>query len=364
MDKSGMHAYLHEYTDEELFYSQYNALHHDPEKLALFLSTINLNQIRKLKYVLPELKDQLNVHFANENWVWENENLDIVIHKHPRYMPDWDFVHEFYEVIFAYEGSFPLYLSEECVQMEQGHICILPPNTHHHISIQDESIAINIKIRKSTFITSFFPILSGNDTLAQFFQNTMYSVGYAEYILFRTGNDPILRDLVLQMLLESYHHQKFFAKIMNNYLSIMFLQLMRDYEHTLETSTTNPARLYKIENILTYIETNYRNVNLKMLSEKFHFSEQYISKFISENSGSTFKDIVTRIRLENASRLLKSSDLNINKIGEFVGYSSTEHFIRQFKKQFGVSPSAFRKKIENPKRKEDATSAEGPSSRN
>ena len=56
-----------------------------------------------------------------------------------------------------------------------------------------------------------------------------------------------------------------------------------------------------------------------------------------------FKDIVKRIKLEKAVQLLDTTDLNIQRISEISGYANKEHFMRQFKKEYGTSPSTYRK---------------------
>lgn len=48
-------------------------------------------------------------------------------------------------------------------------------------------------------------------------------------------------------------------------------------------------------------------------------------------------------KLNNVANLLKTTDRAVNKIGYECGFESPEHLSRTFKKQFGVSPSQYRK---------------------
>lgn len=48
-------------------------------------------------------------------------------------------------------------------------------------------------------------------------------------------------------------------------------------------------------------------------------------------------------RIEKAKNMLVFGNLKIEQIAESLGYDNTTHFIRQFKKEVGISPSAFRK---------------------
>ncbi len=98
----------------------------------------------------------------------------------------------------------------------------------------------------------------------------------------------------------------------------------------------------RMQEIQNYIQTNYRTVTLSDLSEKFYLSTPYLSKYIKEKTGMTFSDMVTELRMQHACSMLKSQGLTIEQIAEEVGYPSVEHFSRQFKKIFGITPAAYR----------------------
>lgn len=99
----------------------------------------------------------------------------------------------------------------------------------------------------------------------------------------------------------------------------------------------------RLNEIMNYIQSNYLSVTLESLSEEFHLSKQYLSKYIKEKSGNTFGDIVKLIRMKKAKALLKNESMQIEVISEKVGYLNVEHFNRQFKKQFGMTPGQYRK---------------------
>ncbi len=80
-----------------------------------------------------------------------------------------------------------------------------------------------------------------------------------------------------------------------------------------------------------------------MLSERFFLSVPYLSKYIKESTGKPFTAIVAEIRMQHARSLLKAKGASIEQIAEKSGYPSVEHFNRQFKKMFGITPAAYRK---------------------
>ncbi len=94
--------------------------------------------------------------------------------------------------------------------------------------------------------------------------------------------------------------------------------------------------------ILNYIQTNYLDVTLEDLSEKFYLSKPYLSKYIKEKSGMTFGETVKRVRMKKARALLKSTNMTVENIALSVGYQNVEHFNRLFKKAYKMTPVQYR----------------------
>lgn len=59
--------------------------------------------------------------------------------------------------------------------------------------------------------------------------------------------------------------------------------------------------------------------------------------------GQTPNEFIQTIRLKYAARLIKESDLKINEVAFKVGFSDPKYFSKIFHKQFGISPSQFKK---------------------
>lgn len=106
-----------------------------------------------------------------------------------------------------------------------------------------------------------------------------------------------------------------------------------------ESQSCKDERLLEITN---YIYTNYKDVTLDDLSEKFFLSKPYLSKYIKEKSGVTFGDILKQVRMKKARAMLKSSSATVESIAESVGYQNVEHFNRIFKKMYNITPVQYR----------------------
>ncbi len=94
--------------------------------------------------------------------------------------------------------------------------------------------------------------------------------------------------------------------------------------------------------MLNFIQAHYQTVDLDAVADQFHLSKPYISKYIKEKSGKTFGEHVTNIRMKRAKTLLKNGNMTADNIADSIGYPNVEHFIRLFKKLYGVTPMQYR----------------------
>lgn len=99
-----------------------------------------------------------------------------------------------------------------------------------------------------------------------------------------------------------------------------------------------------LEKLITYLGSHYQDTELSipMVQKETGVSESKISTLLKSEFGTTFKQYVTEIRLNEAKRLLKETDLQISEIAYAVGFGNVSHFNRVFKAEVNQSPSAFR----------------------
>lgn len=104
----------------------------------------------------------------------------------------------------------------------------------------------------------------------------------------------------------------------------------------------------KIKQAIAYIQENYdRDLNMAVVSNHISMNYSLFSYLFKEYTGSNFVNYLKSIRMEEAKRLLAETDLRIIEISAKIGYENEKHFMKTFKASCGVSPSEYRKNVQN-----------------
>ena len=81
-------------------------------------------------------------------------------------------------------------------------------------------------------------------------------------------------------------------------------------------------------------------------AEEANISENYLSRLVKQFTGRSVGAWIDIVRIQRAKRMLSSTSLSIIDIAASVGVEDQSYFSRLFKKETGITPSAFRKKMQ------------------
>lgn len=97
---------------------------------------------------------------------------------------------------------------------------------------------------------------------------------------------------------------------------------------------------------VTYIKEHLAdNLTVKDTAKALTVNANYLSSLFHKDMGMTFIDFVNKERTNQASALLRHTNLQIQQIASTVGYNNTSYFAKQFLRFQGVSPSQHRRVI-------------------
>lgn len=136
------------------------------------------------------------------------------------------------------------------------------------------------------------------------------------------------KEMQKQALLSPLECQEMFFRILS------YIQVFRPQNNSSELLGAN---------IMEYILQNYHTqIDLKSIADYFNFHPAHIIRCLKKEYGITPNKAIIQIRIDNAKKLLITSDLSINKISETVGFSSASYFNKVFRESTGITPREFR----------------------
>ena len=279
------------------------------------------------------------------NAVQKISHAQVIVH--PRYSYPVLHNHDYVEIIYIAAGSCIHFFQDSSFPMNKGDVCILAPNAFHALSCtNDESCIVNIMVNRQFFDQSFMEILRGGRVLSEFMEQILYQRSVSPYLLFHTGNDPWLLELAVHLISEakgSYYASDYSIRLLT---SEFLLHIVREYE----ALAIVPGKQKNTQNnlivaVLGFLSVNYNRTSLSETARFFGYSPSYFSRFIRENTGKTYMQLITTIQMERAVTFMKNGQTNLAEVAQAVGCFDSSHFNKKFKSVYGMSPRQYEEQL-------------------
>lgn len=169
-----------------------------------------------------------------------------------------------------------------------------------------------------------------------------------------------IASLCLKVLMESGEDVDYIYKeslrVNSDFMALTTMPHAREYvKEFIKKSVEKTGRInqHKISDIVldvkNFIDGNYSDckLSLTLVAGKLFLNPSYLSRTFKKESGESFVEYLTSVRMEKAMRLLKKNEYKAFEVAEMVGISDANYFCSCFKKYFGVSVSSFKKAEKN-----------------
>ncbi len=347
--KEQLYQQLLELSYEEKVYKTYYELRDDPPAREAYLAEV-ADYALENGLLIPELAGaQIPEVFSEETYysflpIGRGSNVNVC--RHSRYTPVFRYSTSFFEILYVLDGHIGHTLADEDFPLSKGDVSFIPPGVKRTIEVFDESVVLSIHIRHDTFADAFFSILRYDNILSDFFMSSLYSQRPARNILFPTGEDLEIRDMILEMYQEAHQGDAYSWRLLNNLVPMFFAKLLRGYSDQAVLRGPSKSRTSRVSTLsmLSFINDHYRTVSLQELAEQFHYSIPHCSRLIREETGMGFSAFVRRVKMNHVLPLLRGTNLSVAEISSQVGYENPESFIRAFEKLYSMSPTAYRRR--------------------
>ena len=105
-----------------------------------------------------------------------------------------------------------------------------------------------------------------------------------------------------------------------------------------------PSKNHEItKKAILYISEHFNGpLTLEDVASHVHLHPSYFSTLFKTCIGSSFKEYLNMVRIEESKRLLANTDFSIIDIALAVGFEDQSYFSKVFKKYTGLTPKQFR----------------------
>ena len=228
------------------------------------------------------------------------------------------------EIVFFYRGSALLVANGEEHKVGEGQCVIIFPNIIHSYRSED-----NVDVGKFIFDISFSPEL-----YSDFINSEPLSPVISAADAGRAGIGVLTKEIIAEYGQSSaYVRQAYLMLLAGKVLDLCEL-----------TASGRSASASSVSSVIQYCRTYYRDpdISIGSLSDALHISRSHISHIFSEKLKVSFRRYINIMRINDATRLLSSSDASVTEIAGAVGFGSLRNFDKAFYELMGKTPREYR----------------------
>lgn len=282
---------------------------------------------------ISNCSDPLHIEISNIDLNWDG----IILEKgwSPHFYPNNVSVSDFYFAL-ALEAE----LNWEAMQdgamshlkTQPGDIWMTPPDTPFTHNIDEPCYFIILTISEE-ILWNHFQEKKVEDQV-QFLKE--YNV-----------SDDYLKNLIELFYFETYNKGKSGYFFLNNLLYLFSTYYIKNYSNYLDLfskrSKSNKINENTIKNIKDFIINNIANeLTIEKIALEMNMSKFYFLKEFKKQTGITPYQYILKIKMEKASELLINTNQSLAEIAYSLGFNDQSHFSNTFKRFFNKSPKEYR----------------------
>ena len=128
--------------------------------------------------------------------------------------------------------------------------------------------------------------------------------------------------------------------------AVSYLNLLADAVMSILSERRQDYRARLVVRIQKYIKDNLeKKLTLSEVASVFGISQNYLSSIFPKYAGVGFIEYITKLKMDEAKRMLAGGNPLIYEIASELGYDSAFYFSKVFKKSEGISPREYARKI-------------------
>ena len=145
---------------------------------------------------------------------------------------------------------------------------------------------------------------------------------------------------LIEMLKDEYFGENVSYIMLKTLLKVLLLHLIRFQNNELLPQDIHQKRVFQF---LELMEINFLNeTNAEYYANQLGISKKRLNQVLQEKLNLTAKQVIQQRQITEAKRKLIRSEITTKELAFDLGFESISSFSRFFKKNVGVSPTAFK----------------------
>ena len=257
--------------------------------------------------------------------------------------------HDFIEVFYVIEGTFEQVLIGQNRIFYAGDVVITDKNCEHADLITEKPGTVLFLWIQSSFLDQILQYYDGTDNLYRFLFHALREQRSEQQYLHLIPREPIseMEYVLEQLMYENYKRGPGFQEIIKWNLLRLFHLLCDGYTLKLYRSGRESKERVLLYEVERYIGMHLADVAIQDLEANFHYHRNYYNLLLKKYLGTNFRDYVQSLRINQATKLLESTNMTVKQVAEQVGYENTSFFYALFERITHRKPSDYRNMPQN-----------------
>ena len=248
--------------------------------------------------------------------------------------------HDFWEMLYVDRGRLSCQSGDGFYQLGQGEAIFHRPNDFHSVSCDGTQSA-------SIFIITF----ECSSPAMKYFWGRTFEI--------KKEIRPIIEKLISECS-DTFSVSKYplsingsapfgGTQLVRNYLEELLIHIMRSEDSPTDRAASRgraPIGDSLAHKIAEYLKARVAtHITLEELSARFHYGKSSLCDVFKRTYGDTIIVYHTKLKIDEAKRLIFEKKLTVSEVAERLGFESPEYFSRTFRRYTGMSPRDFRTRL-------------------
>ncbi|WP_163398201.1 AraC family transcriptional regulator [Flavobacterium fluviatile] len=242
--------------------------------------------------------------------------------------------HDSYLMVFFTDGCGIHEIDFDRFEIKKGSLFVLQPGQMHHWSLSEDIEGFVI-----IFSQELYNLYFGQKNINDY--NFYHSIHNRPEMFFEIAEMPKILPYFNLLIEENSPQNNFQLDKMLNLLDCIHIEISRKYSETYSHKTHSYN--IKINAFEKLLEEHFKKEKLpSFYAEKLSITLKHLNRICNEILQKTATEVIMDRVILEIKRMLTDKQLAVNEVASAIGYEDYSYFSRVFKKQTGVSPTAFR----------------------